>query len=406
MHTISRGKPTHSDKLEKWLGKEQVESISNSFKNFYYPVPLHGVPGNVYIMPGGDFAGEIKAGQFMSKQDSARIVMKRLVKKAGENFRRNRALGTLIDLIRAENRAMYSVGAFASIDAVVAAWTGGKGQTVSFSKTGTASNAVGNANDMWIRAGSPGAGAAGSAAPGGKAWSKSDNGGIVLNNGQTTDSNHYLNWTLTASVINNSLLLYDRLFSVAKTMNSTATEAVTGVPTRYQSTTTTDVEYIGGNFVTISNPTTVLAATAHNVTQAASAVWLYTNQAGTGSKQLNNNGTAIQTLAGVSACVVGGVDLAVGNWFIPLAAGDHGIKEIDQMQLSAAVATGTLDCVIGHPIAANACPVANMACLDDGLYTSMNLTNILDNACLTFLELPKPATTATNYSGILRVVSE
>jgi hypothetical protein len=62
MHTISRGKPTHSDKLEKWLGKEQVESISNSFKNFYYPVPLHGVPGNVYIMPGGDFAGEIKAG--------------------------------------------------------------------------------------------------------------------------------------------------------------------------------------------------------------------------------------------------------------------------------------------------------------------------------------------------------
>jgi hypothetical protein len=312
----------------------------------------------------------------------------------------------LIDLIRAENRAMYSVGAFASIDAVVAAWTGGKGQTVQFSKTGVASNAIGNANDLWTRAGSPGAGAAGSAAPGGKAWSKTDAGGIVLNNGITADSNHYLNWTLTTSVINNSLLLYDRLFSVAKTMNSTATEAVTGVPTRYQSTTTTDVEYIGGNFVTISNPTTVLAATAHNITQAASAVWLYTNQAGTGSKQLNNNGVAIQTLAGVSACVVGGIDLAVGNWFIPLAAGDHGIREIDQMQLSAAVATGTLDCVIGHPIAANACPVANMACLDDGLYTSMNLTSILDDAALTFLELPKPATTATNYGGILRVVSE
>jgi len=124
-------------------------------------------------------------------------------------------------------------------------------------------------------------------------------------------------------------------------------------------------------------------------------------------EQLIANGDAnSQTLAGVSACVVGGVDLAVNNWFIPLAAGDNGIREIDQMQLSAAVATGTLDCVIGHPIAANACPVANMACLDDGLYTSMNLTSILDDACLTFLELPKPATTATNYGGILRVVSE
>jgi hypothetical protein len=405
MHTISRGKPTHSDKLEKWLGKEQVDSISNSFKTFYYPVPLHGVPGNVYIMPGGDFAGEIKAGQFMSKQDSASVVMKKLVKKAGEKFRRNRALGTLIDLIRAENRAIYSVGAFASIDAVVAAWTGGKGQTIQFSKTGVASNAIGSSNDMWTRAGSPGAGAAGSAAPGGKAWSKADNGCIVLNNGVTTDSNHYLNWTLTASVINNSLLLYDRLFSVAKTMNSTATEAVTGIPTRYQSTTSTDLEYIGGNFVTISNPTTVLAATAHNITQAVNAVWTYTNQAGTTLKQLNNNGVAIQTLSGISACPVGGIDIQ-NTWFIPLAAGDNGIKNVTQMQLSAAVATGTLDCVIGHPIAANACPIANMACLDDGLYTSMNLTTILDDAALAFIELPKPATTATNYGGLLRVVSE
>lgn len=404
MHT--KLKPTHSDKLEKWLGTEQLKSVSDAFKTFYYPVPLHGVPGNVYVMPGGDFAGEVKAGSYMSKGDSAREVMKRVLKNADRLAKRGSALGKLADLIRAEDVRMYSVGAFASIDAVVAAYTGGKGQVIQFSKTGVASNAIGNANDLWTRAGSPGAGAAGSAAPGGKAWSKADSGSIALVNGATTDSNHYLNWTLTASVINNSLLLYDRLFSVAKTMNSTATEAVTGVPTRYQSTTTTDVEYIGGNFVTISNPTTVLAATAHNVTQAASAVWLYTNQAGTGSKQLNNNGTAIQTLAGVSACVVGGVDLAVGNWFIPLAAGDSGIKEIDQMQLSAAVATGTLDCVIGHPIAVNACPIANMACLDDGLYTSLNLTSILDDACLAFLELPKPATTATNYSGVLRIVSE
>ena len=404
MHT--KLKPTHSDKLEKWLGTEQLKSVSDAFKTFYYPVPLHGVPGNVYVMPGGDFAGEVKAGSYMSKGDSAREVMKRVLKNADRLAKRGSALGKLADLIRAEDVRMYSVGAFASIDAVVAAYTGGKGQVIQFSKTGAASNAIGNANDLWIRAGSPGAGAAGSAAPGGKAWSKADNGSIALVNGATTDSNHYLNWTLTASVINNSLLLYDRLFSVAKTMNSTATEAVTGVPTRYQSTTTTDVEYIGGNFVTISNPTTVLPATAHNVTQAANAVWLYTNQAGTGSKQLNNNGTAIQTLAGVSACVVGGVDLAVGNWFIPLAAGDSGIKEIDQMQLSASVATGTLDCVIGHPIAVNACPIANMACLDDGLYTSLNLTSILDDACLAFLELPKPATTATNYSGVLRIVSE
>lgn len=406
MHLMSRGKSTHSDKLERWLGKETVERVSREFKTFYWPVPLHGVPGNVYVMPGGDFAGEIQAGSFAGKHDRAQETLRRVRNRIDAKHRRSRAARMLLDIIHAEDNRSHSIGAFASIDAVVAAYTGGKGQTMAFSKTGVAANAVGNANDLWTRAGSPGAGAAGSAAPGGKAWSSSDTGALAYLNGVSTNSNRYLNWTVTASVINNSLLLYDRLFSVAKTMNSTATEAVTGVPTRYQSGTSTNVDYIGGNFVTISNPTTVLAATAHNVTQAASAVNTYTNQASTTGKQLNNNGGTIATLAGVSACVVGGVDLAVGNWFIPLASGDTGIKALTQMQLSAAVATGTLDYVIGHPIAVNACPIANMACLDDGLYTSMNLTPIMDSACLSWLELPKPATTATNYSGVLRVVSE
>ena len=406
MHAISRGKPTHADKLERWLGKEQVERVSREFRNFYWPVPVNGVPGKVFVMPGGDFAGEIQAGSFMSAADGAALTIQKLKAKIDAKLKQSRALRTLADLLHAEDKRMLSVGAFASIDAVVAAYTGGKGQQIVFQKTGVASNYIGNSNDLWTRAGFPGAGAAGSAAPGGKAWSKADNGALPYLNGASADSNHYLNWTLTASIVNNSLLLYDRLFSVAKTMNSTATEAVSGVPTRYQNTTSTNVEYAGGNFITLSNPTTTLAATAHSVTAASTAVWNYTNQDGTTGKNLNHNGTAIQTLAGMPSCVVGGIDLAVGNWFIPLAAGDIGIASLQQMQLSAAIATGTLDAVICHPIAVNACPAANLATLDDGLYTAMNLTPILDDACLSFLELPKPATSATNYSGLLRIVSE
>jgi len=122
----------------------------------------------------------------------------------------------------------------------------------------------------------------------------------------------------------------------------------------------------------------------------------------------DNLSSNMPVATGVSACVVGGIDLAAGqgSWFAPLALGDVGIKALTNMQSSAAVATGTMDWVIGHPIAINACPIANMACLDDGLYTALNLTAIFDNACLSFIELPKPATTATTYSGILRAVSE
>lgn len=397
MHNISRGAPTHSGQLERWLGAEQVARVSDAMKGFYWPIAVHGVPGKVYAMPGGDFCGEIEAGSFGSAFDRADDALKRLKNEArvATQSRVNHP------------RFRKQQGAFASLSALIAAATGGKQRTLMYQKTGAASNAIGNANDLWTRAGFPGAGAAGAAAPGGTVPTSATNGAIPgYSNGSTTNSNHFLGGWATASVINNSLLLYDRIFSVAKAMNSTATEAVTGVPTRYQNGTAGAVDYIGGNFITVSNPTTILPATAHSVTAASTAVWNYTNQASTAAKQLNHNGTAIQTLAGVSACVVGGVDLAVGNWFIPLAVGDVGIKSLQQMQLSAAIATGTLDAVIGHPIAIFPCPVANLVCPIDGINTAFNLTPMMDNGCFAFLELPKPATTATNYSGQVYVLSE
>lgn len=392
---------THSDKLERWLGKEKVDAISKSMQGFYWPVPVHGVPGNVYAMPGGDFTGEIKTSG--DKHTRAADVMKKIRAKAEAKIKHAKAFGTMIDLIRAGDKRMYSVGAFASIDAVVAAVTGGKGQAFNFAKTGVASNAIGNSNDLWTRAGQPLAGAAGAAAPGGTVPTSASTGALGFKNIGTANTGHYLNWALGASVINNSLMLYDRLFSVAAgaALTTATSTAVTGVPTRYQNTSSAASDYIGGNFCFPSNPTTVLAATAHN--------WvLGTGAAGMMYKDQGDVASNLPLVAGVSACVVGGIDLAAGqnSWFASLASGDVGIKALTNMQSSAAVATGTIDWVIGHPIAINACPIANIACLDDGLYTSLNLTSIFDNACLAFLELPKPATTATTYSGLIRTVSE
>ena len=101
-----------------------------------------------------------------------------------------------------------------------------------------------------------------------------------------------------------------------------------------------------------------------------------------------------------------GVDLAAGRWFVPLAAGDVGVKALTQMQCSALVASGTIDFVVGHPIAFFPCPVANMVCIVDGINTAFNLTTIFDNACLAFLEMPKPGATATTYSGVISAVAE
>jgi len=404
MQKLSRGKATHSDRLERWLGADQVKYLSEHFGKFYWPIAVHGVPGNVHIMPGGDFCGEIKAGYFLDKHDGAALVLKKLAYAAEKKVREFKALGTLMDMIKGEDRRLASIGAFASIDAVVAAYTGAKGQQIPFQKIGTAPTAIAGCIDMWQKAGSPIAGAAGGAAAAGTVPTNATTGALGLQNVGGAGTMHYLNWSLSAGVINNSLLLYDRIFAVAAgvALSGPTNTAVTGVPTRYQNATPGNVSYIGGKFMypVNSTPTTAMAATAHNWAAGggANVGMRYTDDAG--------NATDMAVIAGIASCAGAQIDLLLGNWFAPLAAGDYGVKNILNMLSSAAVATAGADWVIGHPIAINACPVANMACLDDGLYTSMNMTHIEDGACLSFIEMPKPATTATVYSGVLRVVGE
>jgi len=372
---------THSDRLERWLGTDQVAGIVRAMQGrgwYGRPIPVHGVPGVVYVTKDGDFVGEIRGGTEVAAVD-----------RAADYLRRQRRARVSLSAHRRRE-----AGAFGTLSALIAAATGGKAQYPVFQKVGTASNAIGNCEDLWIGTGQPSAGGAGAAAPGGTAHVSTDTGALKFANPANANTAHFAAGWATASVINNTLLLYDRLFSVVKTMNSTATQAVSGTFSRYQSGTATNEDYIGGNFVFPMNPTTVLPATAHNWT-----VCQYTDQ--------DSNATqSIPVIAGVSACTVGGVDLAVGSWFMPLAAGDVGVKALTQMQCSALVATGTISFVVAHPIAFMPCPVANLVCQVDGINTAFNLTRIYDNACLAFLEMPKPATTATTYSGQLTIVAE
>jgi hypothetical protein len=372
-------KSTHSDRLERWLGVEQVAGVSRAMRDFYWPIAMHGVPGVVHAMPGGDFTGEIRAGQEMSALDRASDIVRRM----------RRAQRARMAMSRRQ------LGAFSNLSALIAAATGGKAQSFNFTEVGTAVAAAGNAADLWTNpSGMPASGAAGSAAPGGKAWTNSDVGTLPFANPANSNTAHFVTGYASASVVANTLLLYDRLFSVAKTMNSTATEAVTGTFARYQSATATANNYVGGNFCFPSNPTTILPATGHNWT-----VCQYTNQAGATTK-------SFPSIAGLSACAVHAIDLPAGFWFMPLASGDVGVKALSQMQCSALVATGTIDFVVGHAIAFLPCPIANMVCVVDGINTAFSLVSVFDNAALAFLELPKPATTATTYSGSITVVSE
>lgn len=384
---ILKQRSPHSGRLERWLGADKIESLSRQMregggpKNPWYGPPIHllDVPGAVRITGDGDFIGNFNRGFFDSAADAMREHLRRLWKEAGKPL-------YIPDAVFGAN----SPG-FASVSALLAkASTGNKVGFLQWQKNGP-TGVVNVSSTLWRLGGSPPAGAAGSAAPGGRACDSTITGAYPYTN-PASGFLHLTGADFTASVINNALMLYDRIFDVAKTINSTATEAVTGVPTRYQSTVATDQDYVGGNFLFISVGATPLAATAHNWT-----VCTYKDQAGAAS--------TLPSVTGVSGAIVDRFDMPVGTWFCPLETGDVGIQTLTQMQCSALVATGAIDFVMGHQIGIMSFPIANLMVPFDWITNRDQTPRIINSACLALIELPKPATTATNYTGSAYAVS-
>jgi hypothetical protein len=368
-------KHIHSQRLERWLGTEKIEQLSRNFRHWYGPpVNLTDVPGSVWVTKGGDFVGDFDRGFAVSAVEALDAWVKRFWREAG----------------RVQHG--YAAAGFTSISDALARASGGYGQLLHGGiQKGTASSTTGNSTSAWALTGSPAAGAAASAAPGGRIPTKATTGAMAFNNPAGSDTLHLTGADMASSVVNNSLMLYDRIFDVAKTMNSTATEAVTGVPTRYQSTTAATDDYIGGNFLFVETQT-ALAATAHNWT-----VCTYLDQA--------NAASTLPSVAGISAAAAQRLDMPLNTWFCPLESGDAGIKALTQMQCSAAVATGAINFVIGHPIGVMMFPIAAALLPFDWLTNRRQAPRIFSDACLALLELPKPSATGSTYSGQIYVTS-
>lgn len=369
----------HSARLERWLGAHTVEGLSAAMKTWPGPpIAIGNIPGAVWACGGGDFAGRIKAGQMSPLVDYVEQRLKRVIRNASR-------------------RQLYAVHAgFSSVGDIVSEMTtGGKGRTFLFNKAGPIGSAVGAATSLWGLGNVPVAGADAAAAPGGAAPTDATAGAFPFTNPTGGDTQHLVGADFFASVVPNQLLLYDRIFQVKKTMNSNALESVTGIPTRYQSSTAGTADYAGGNFAFPEVGATVLAAGAHNWT-----VCKYRNQAGT-------DAVSFPSTPGISGAAVRNIDLELPQWFMPYASGDSGVKDLDQMQYDTSlIATGIINWVIGHPIAfMGPLPVANQLMHLDGIMTSFNLTRIFDDAALAFLEVGKGATTATNYNGSILTVA-
>ena len=370
MFHILKQRSTHAGKLERWLGRDECERISLGMRDWYGPdIAVAATPGIVYARKGGDFVGNIDGGGFSNLVDTARTLSRALARRQSRCF--NAGFADLADLQSEATK-------------------GGKLRTFYFEKTGPN---LGRTIDLWGASTYPAAGASGGAAPGGTAWTDASTGAHPFNNPDSGDTQHFVGGEVRAASGTTAFrchLLYDRLFSVAKTMNSTATEAVTGVPTRYQSTVSTDEDYAGGNFL-FPTALTNLPATAHSWT-----VCTYLDQGG--------NASTLPSVAGVSSAAANGLDLAAPLWFMPLEAGDTGVQALTQMQCNAAVASGTIDFSIGHPIAWLPQVGRSIQNVVNGINSAFQVTRVLDDAALALLALQIDAD-GTGNIGFFQTVS-
>lgn len=366
----------NSSRLERWYGKELTENYVLAMKGWYGdPIPVAGGPSKIVVDENG-YYGNFRLGEFFCLQDWMEDILNTVSRKLRRMGRQQ--LATV---------QMAGLAGFADLLEVFRT----NCQTIPFSKTST-NNATGACQSLWAVANAPIAGSAGAAAPGGTVHVSTDTGAFPLVNPTASERMYIAGGRLYKTVVSVSqpVLLYDRLFSVAKTMNSNATEAVTGVPTRYQSTQTNADSSADNNFLFIECQT-VLAATAHNWT-----VCTYTSSNGT-------TGQTLPSVPGNASCPVTRFDMPINTWFCPLATGDRGILTLTQMQCNALVATGAINFVIGHPLAW--LPYENVyQTVLDGIIGGFQLTRVFNSACLALAEVMKTNSTHT-HSGYVNVVT-
>lgn len=283
-------------------------------------------------------------------------------------------------------------GAFTSLSDLIAEATGGKRQDFLYSKIGTAANAAGASVDLWRVATLPASAAAAAALAAGTHNVNTTTGGLGQTDPAGGDTLHLVTHLGQSTVVPNLLMMYDRLWNGLIALSSLAVQTctLTGYPNgagRYS-----DATGAKGNFAFVSNPAgATLSAVAHTWTLN------YTDDAGNAAE----NAVA---LAGVSGCLINCFDHAL--WFIPLNAGDLGIQDINSIACSVnTVAAGSPTIVLAHPLALIPQVVANQAVVMDGINSAFNLVELETDCCPAFIEVNKPATTATTYTGQVTLVS-
>ncbi len=263
---------------------------------------------------------------------------------------------------------------FASLsDLISEATTGGKRQMLYYQKA-SFTTVAGAAFSLWQAAGIPGAGDPSPAAPTGAACVAATNGALPFTDPASGDTLHLVSAAGFSTVAAGALLFYDRLYGVAPSTSVETVQPITGTPIRYTN---------GRGVLIFAEVHTALGATAHNITVN------YINESGVSGRST--------TVAGIASAAARRLDHSVGYLFMPLQAGDAGVRAITSMQFSAAPGGGAMNLCQGYPYCWLPLGVANVLYGVDLINTQFNLVQVQNGACISAL-----LAAATTSSGLIQ----
>lgn len=282
---------------------------------------------------------------------------------------------------------------FSSIDDMVNETTS-NGKTYKnewMKSTGGAAYTAGRWYSMFTLAGAPAAGTYSGTALNAQAPTDATAGALFHGGNVSTDTKHILNASAMTAVATGApgvLMLVDiALYYPGINVNLATAQTLVNTTTLTRYTT-------GAGLFPFFEVGATTGATAHNIALS------YTNQAGTAGRAL---GATVAMTASAIVPHIAHSGTASNNYgpFLPLAAGDTGVRSVQTLTFSAAsgtASTGTL--VLAKPILRVPLTVASIPTILNTTFDMPPMPQIVDGACLAWIYFAGAATAAaTPFNG-------
>ena len=218
-------------------------------------------------------------------------------------------------------------------------------------------------------------------------------GGGIPHGGDVGGFKHLLNaaaQTAAATTAPCVLMLVDLLgFYPITTVTTTGAQTLNNTVTLPRYTT-------GAGVQAFLTPSTVMGAATPNLSIG------YTNSAGVAGKATPATLPIGNSAAAVTSIVYSGTGAGKFGPFMPLAAGDAGIRSVQSVTLSASYVSGVLNLVLAKPLLTLPITTLGVTAERDLVNQFMSMPKIYDGACLAWIMLAGAATpVAAPISGHL-----